>query len=596
MPFPNYRSARQTDPDQYVRKRYAKNKGGRGVDFIYGFKKGGGSEVQSVRFNKEIFTSAQAKKWLKDHDFKTSLEAIEDNNPMAADTLKAYEPSFEEIHNLIDQAIARQFPVPGDEHARRFWIDKVWSDKVLLQRCHYNGLNSDPKWALASYTVSQDENGTSSVELGDLVPVQIQAVPKDGGDGVVLDEAGRRNANADASKVNQAIRALLSVLNEEDLEEETVGLINSMLMAPVKEGELDLSETNKKSMGKGGQKEPDADLAEAWASLPGKTFTENFNWLEEAEVDRGGLVIRNTVVLGPVSANGRRYPVETQKKAISLFEGIKAYLNHPRSNEMSEPRDVEDLIGEHKNVRVVGDKTLSDLHLVDTPLVRDYVLPIAESKPHLCGNSIVARGKMSKSDEGYDVVEEILAARSVDLVAEPATTKGLFLEGKTFSKENGEMEIKDLTLDVLRKDRPDLVESILASVKEQEKFRIVEAHVTQLEADLTKSKEALTERDTKITEYEIRDARRVKETLVEKFVREAQIPDSVKYEAKNGQKQIKPHFRSVLEKFDAEEDMKKVVSEWEEVYRQAPVVSDEKRLFESKSNGDLGRLYNALVS
>jgi len=67
MPYPNEHSARLKDPGQFESFARENNKGGNGVDFIYGIKEGK-SEIQAIRFDKKKFTVQEAKKWLKDHD------------------------------------------------------------------------------------------------------------------------------------------------------------------------------------------------------------------------------------------------------------------------------------------------------------------------------------------------------------------------------------------------------------------------------------------------------------------------------------------------------------------------------------------------
>lgn len=77
-PFPNEHAARQTDPKQYDQFRRGRPKGfPAGVDVIWGIKlkPKRTSEIQSIRFDAAKFTPAQAKAWLKEHNFKTGLEA-----------------------------------------------------------------------------------------------------------------------------------------------------------------------------------------------------------------------------------------------------------------------------------------------------------------------------------------------------------------------------------------------------------------------------------------------------------------------------------------------------------------------------------------
>ena len=77
-PFPNEHAARQTNPGQYDQFRRGRPTGfPAGVDVIWGIKLKPKrvSEIQSIRFDAKKFTVAEAKTWLKDHNFKTTVEA-----------------------------------------------------------------------------------------------------------------------------------------------------------------------------------------------------------------------------------------------------------------------------------------------------------------------------------------------------------------------------------------------------------------------------------------------------------------------------------------------------------------------------------------
>jgi len=72
VPYPNEHSNRLKNPNKYVRFRRQNNKGGNGIHFIYGITEEGIAELQAIRFDSSKFTVAEAKKWLKDHDYSTS--------------------------------------------------------------------------------------------------------------------------------------------------------------------------------------------------------------------------------------------------------------------------------------------------------------------------------------------------------------------------------------------------------------------------------------------------------------------------------------------------------------------------------------------
>lgn len=72
-PFPNEHAARLHDPAKYESFRRDNDAGGPGVDFIYGILAAGGTELQAIRFDKDRYSPAEAKAWLKDHDFTAIL-------------------------------------------------------------------------------------------------------------------------------------------------------------------------------------------------------------------------------------------------------------------------------------------------------------------------------------------------------------------------------------------------------------------------------------------------------------------------------------------------------------------------------------------
>jgi hypothetical protein len=375
-------------------------------------------------------------------------------------------------------------------------------------------------------------------------------------------EAGKRNAKADATTINSACRALLGLLSREDLEEDTIAIINKMIVAPTAsaktqevEGDLNDPITVEITL------HPEIKIVEeSWANLEGETFTETLTNVIEGKFDKDNLVIENVKILGVTSRNGRRYPVEAQKTAVSIFEGAKAYLNHPTAQNLGEARDVRDLIGQHRNVRVQGDASYSDLHLLDNPTVRDYVVPVAEKAPHLIGNSIVVRARMKKAEDGIPEAQEILACRSIDIVSEPATTNGLY---ESVGHKENDMELKDLTLDILKKECPDLVKALLAESEKAKEYDVLKTENEALTANLT-------ERDKKITALEAENVKREKASEIDALVREAKVPDTLKYEEKEGKKVIKSHILGSLERAANTEERQAFITDWETMYKPEP--------------------------
>ena len=77
MPYPNEHAARMKNPDLFIEGSFISKNIATGVRMILGKLKRDGSSgslvTQAVRFNKDKFTVAEAKAWLKDHDLKPIL-------------------------------------------------------------------------------------------------------------------------------------------------------------------------------------------------------------------------------------------------------------------------------------------------------------------------------------------------------------------------------------------------------------------------------------------------------------------------------------------------------------------------------------------
>lgn len=161
----------------------------------------------------------------------------------------------------------------------------------------------------------------------------------------------------------------------------------------------------------------------------------------------GGVVgrsIRAVAVLNSRSANGRTYPRSTMERARKLFEGVRVYVDH-QAEHLDEPRSVRDLIGKLEHVRLDDDgPTLRADLRVFAGTDGDRVIEIAKSDPDAAGLSINARGNVT-DDDGSEVVEAITKVRSVDLVAEPAATSGIF-EGRNADRRGGKRKppVEDL--------------------------------------------------------------------------------------------------------------------------------------------------------
>ncbi|MCL2119917.1 MAG: hypothetical protein FWH27_15980 [Planctomycetaceae bacterium] len=138
-------------------------------------------------------------------------------------------------------------------------------------------------------------------------------------------------------------------------------------------------------------------------------------------IDRRRGVISGVKILGLTSRNNRRYPLETLAEAIPLYQNAKVNLNHPDGNP-TEPRRYQDRFGMVRNVRVIENEGLfADFHFNPKHLYAEQLLWDAEN----VGFSHNIEAEVVQESD-IQIVQKILAVRSVDLVADPATTQGLF--------------------------------------------------------------------------------------------------------------------------------------------------------------------------
>lgn len=144
----------------------------------------------------------------------------------------------------------------------------------------------------------------------------------------------------------------------------------------------------------------------------------------QPRVDRHAGVIAGVKVLGLVSRNGRRYRKECIDGAVPLYEGAKVNVDHPRGDPAA-PRAYRDRLGLLRHVRAADDGLYADLHFNPKHPLAEQLAWDAQHAPHNVGLSHNVQARTSR--QGNDtIVEQIVYVHSVDLVAEPATTSGLF--------------------------------------------------------------------------------------------------------------------------------------------------------------------------
>ena len=174
-------------------------------------------------------------------------------------------------------------------------------------------------------------------------------------------------------------------------------------------------------------------------------------------VDRAGGVLRGVKLIGLESLNGRRYRPEALAGAVGLYEGAKVNVNHPKEGPLA-PRDYRDRLGVIRQVEFRPSEGLfGNLHFNPKHALAEQLAWDAEHNPRNVGFSHNVLARLARDGE-QTVVEAITHVQSVDLVADPAATQGLFEEEQSAATAAvATAAWESLSLAELRGRRPDLI-------------------------------------------------------------------------------------------------------------------------------------------
>lgn len=144
----------------------------------------------------------------------------------------------------------------------------------------------------------------------------------------------------------------------------------------------------------------------------------------QRKIDKENCVVSGVKILGVKSRNNRVYPLETLRDAAQLYENAKVNVNHPEGSP-NESRKYQDRVGSIKNVTLQENGLYGDFHFNPKHPLAEQMLWDAEKAPENFGFSHNVEAVV-RLENGAQVVDKIVRVRSVDLVADPATTSGLF--------------------------------------------------------------------------------------------------------------------------------------------------------------------------
>jgi len=145
----------------------------------------------------------------------------------------------------------------------------------------------------------------------------------------------------------------------------------------------------------------------------------------QVQADQHLGILRGVKLLGLESRNGNRYLPTALRNAAARYEGIKVHVNHAPPGREQQPRDYQDRLGVLRGITLREDGLYADLHFNLQHAVAPQLLWDAQHAPENVGFSHQAVGRGRRA-QGQFLVEEIVSVQCVDLVTEPATTRGLF--------------------------------------------------------------------------------------------------------------------------------------------------------------------------
>jgi hypothetical protein len=200
---------------------------------------------------------------------------------------------------------------------------------------------------------------------------------------------------------------------------------NAVLAKLISQGKVDDAKTQGMAAAKA-----DAAVKQSPSAAASESVYESLEGVG-ATVDTEANVIRGVKVIGTRSKNGRDYPPAVLQSAVAHYEGVAVNIDHPAKP--GDSRSIRDRFGVIRNASFKADGVYGDLHFNPKHSVAEQVTWAAKNDPSTLGLSHNAGLKLGKTAaNGRQQVESIQSVRSVDLVANPATTNGFFEQEDPF--------------------------------------------------------------------------------------------------------------------------------------------------------------------
>jgi hypothetical protein len=196
---------------------------------------------------------------------------------------------------------------------------------------------------------------------------------------------------------------------------------------------------------------------------------------------------------------------EVKACAESYAGGVKVNLDHGAG--------IKDIVGFCDNFRIIGDKLVADLNLLQNAERRDYVLEIAEKLPDTFGISIAFSGPVREIDgKRFASCAELYSA---DLVQTPAANPtGLFsFQAKPVDKISTAMETEPNKPEMENGEQEDPIKEVMSRLSALESF--VADYKKKMEEG--EKEEEMMEDDKKDEESEMSKLSAKLDTIIQNF-------------------------------------------------------------------------------
>jgi len=244
------------------------------------------------------------------------------------------------------------------------------------------------------------------------------------------------------------------------------------------------------------------------AKETGERRTKEARFIESGQIveaveETEGLVWKAVLIEAGMSVNRRRYRPEVLRPRVSLFDGVRVFIDHPTPTDEKErpERSTRDIVGWISGPawdESVGEQgaVIGSLHLLESNPMSNLVREAYErGKPDLYTLSIYGKGEqrlVRENGQVFQDVQSISKISSVDLVTEGAAGGRLVELMASIREEEERNMLESLSVDEILEVRPDLAEMLRGKSNGGEETEAPSnEELDRVQAELASLKEAM---------------------------------------------------------------------------------------------------------